>query len=108
MEQATEAIIITKEEAIKIKSMLHRVHGSYFDDKSLVWNIYNFISCSSWNHRWGRKYAYDDTIEKMQMKQLNEVWGRNKNLLSHLMKVKDDLKEAKRENNKLKQLLNNK
>ncbi len=98
---------ITEEDFEKVKSKIKRVHGSYFDDKTLVWNMLNFIGCSQWNHRWGRKYAYDDTLEKILKKQLNEVWGRNKNLLSWNMKLKDDLSEAKQELNRLKQLLEN-
>lgn len=96
----------------KIKSKINRVHGSYFSDKSLVYNIMNFLSCTQWNHRWARKYQSDDTMANYYKKIMEQVWCRNKNLLVWNHKLKDDLKESRketaclrRENERLKKIV---
>lgn len=100
--------IISKEEFNEIRKTLKKVHGHYFDDKRLAFNILNFIKCSEWNHRWGRKYAFDNTYSDMLKKHLDEAFGRIKNLSSRYLKVKHDLSQQKIENNRLKQLINDK
>lgn len=95
--------LVSAEDTWKIKHLLKKVHGSYFKEMSFSQNILNFIRCSEWNHRWGRKYAMDDEHFKYLINQLNMVMGRNKNLLSYSMKLKFDIKKLKEEINQLKQ-----
>ena len=107
--QIRVGVIITNEQVDIIKRKIKRIHGSYYEDESLAWNILNFIQCSAWNHRWGRRFS--DELREKYTKELivridNEM-GRNKNLLSYNRKIKHNCSELRKENNRLKQLLQN-